>query len=129
MFLEAEQGGDFGGGFGEGESEFAIVHLLVGGHEEIEVEREIFGGGVEDDADGRAGDLVFATDVADGLGFHFDGLGVGGFPELAFFGGGGGDAIGAVEAGGECASGEEAGLEVRGVVAGEENGAKGEVRT
>ena len=88
MFLEAEEGGDFGGRLREGEGEFAIVHLLVGGHEEIEVEGEVFGGGVKDDADGGAGDLVFAADVGDDLGFHFDGVGAGGFPELAFFGGG-----------------------------------------
>ena len=88
MFLEAEEGGDFGGGFGEGEGEFAVVHLLVGGHEEVEVKREIFGRSVEDDADGGAGDLVFAADVADDLGFHFYSVGVGGFPELAFFSGG-----------------------------------------
>jgi len=39
LFLEAEEGGDFGGGFGEREREFAVVHLLLGGHEEIEIER------------------------------------------------------------------------------------------
>lgn len=88
LFSEAEEGGDFGGGFGEGESEFAVVHLLVGGHEEIEIEGEIFGGGVEDDADDGAGDFVFTTDVGDDLGFHFDGVGVSRFPELVFFGGG-----------------------------------------
>jgi hypothetical protein len=32
MFLEAEEGGDFGGGFSEREGEFAVIHLLVGGH-------------------------------------------------------------------------------------------------
>jgi hypothetical protein len=127
LFLEAEQGGDFGGGFGEGEGEFAVVHLLVGGHEEIEVEGEVFGSSVEDDADGGAGDLVFAADVADDLRFHFDGIGVGGFPESALFGGGGGDAVGAVKAGWASAGGEQARLKVWCVVAGEEDGAEGEV--
>jgi hypothetical protein len=88
LFLQAEESRDFGGGFREGESEFAIVHLLVGGHEEVEVEWKVFGSDIEDDADRGTGDLVFATDVADDMGFHFDGVGVGGFPELPFFGGG-----------------------------------------
>lgn len=70
---------------------------------------------------------MFAADVGDNLGFHFDGVGVSGFPEGVFFSGGGGDAIGAVKAGGASASGEEAGLEVWGGVAGEEDGAEGEV--
>lgn len=74
--LESEEGDDLGRRFGEGESHFAIVHLLVGGHQEIEVEGQIFGGGVEDDADGSAGDLVFAANVGDDFGFHFDGIGV-----------------------------------------------------
>ena len=87
MFLEAEEGGDFGGGFGEGEGEFAVVHLLVGGHEEVEVEGQIFRAGVEDDADDCARDLVFAADVRDDLRFHFDGVGASCFPELAFFSG------------------------------------------
>lgn len=76
MFLEAEQGGDFGGGFGEGKGELAVVHLLVGGHEKIEIEGKVFGGGVENDADRGARDLVFAAYVADDLRFHFDGVGV-----------------------------------------------------
>jgi len=70
---------------------------------------------------------VFAADVSDDLGFHFDGVGVGGFPETAFFGRGGGNAIGAVKTGGSCAGGDEPGLEVRGVVAVEQDGAEGEV--
>jgi len=86
--LEAEEGADFGGGFGEGEGEFAVIHLLIGGHEEVEVEGEVFGGGVEDDADGGARGLVFTADVGDDFGFHFDGVSVGGFPELTFLGGG-----------------------------------------
>ena len=88
MFLKAEESCDFGGGFGEGEGEFAIVHLLVGGHEEVEIERQVLRGGVEDDADRGAGDLVFAADVADDLRFHFDGVSVSGLPEGVFFGGG-----------------------------------------
>ena len=97
MFLEAEEGGDFGGGFGEGEGEFAVVHLLVSGHEEVEVEREVFGGGVKDDANGGAGDLVFAADVGNDLGFHFDGVGTGRAPECLLFFDGGGDAVRAMK--------------------------------
>ena len=85
--MKAEEGGDFRGGFGEGESEFAIVHLLVGGHEEVEIKGKVFRGGVEDNPDGGAGDLVFAADFADDLGFHFDGVGVSCFPQLALFSG------------------------------------------
>ncbi len=127
LFLEAQEGSNFRGRLGEGEGEFSVVHSLVGGHEKVEVEGEIFGGGVEDDADGGAGDLVFAADVGDDLGFHFDGIAVSGFPEGALFGGGGGDAVGAMETGGACAGGDEATFEVWGVVAGEEDGAEGEV--
>src|SRR5262249_25014027 len=85
------------------------------------------GGGIEDDADGGAWDLVFATNVADDFGFHFDSTGVSGFPKLAFFGGGGGDPVGAVEAAGEGARGDEAKLEAS-VVTAEKDGAEGEVR-
>jgi len=88
LFLEADEGGDFGGGLGEGEGELAVVQLLVGSHKEIEIERKIFRGGVQDDADGGAGYLVLAAEVADDLGFHFDGVDASCFPELAFFAGG-----------------------------------------
>src|SRR5438270_13940026 len=88
LFLEAEEGGDFGGGFGEGESEFAVIHLLVGGHEEIEIEGQVFGGDVEDDADGDARDSVFAAEARTDMGFHFDGVGMGALPASASSGGG-----------------------------------------
>lgn len=81
LFLEAEEGGDLGGGFGEGEGEFAVVHLLVRGHKYVEVQGKVFGGGVEDDADAGAGDLVFAADVGDDLRSHFNGVAVSGFPK------------------------------------------------
>jgi len=88
LFLKADEGGDFRGGFREGEGEFAVVHLLVGRHEAIKIKRKIFGGDVKDDANGCAWNLILSANLSDDLGFHFDSIGVGGIPELALFGGG-----------------------------------------
>jgi hypothetical protein len=84
---------DGGGHFSEAET----VHVI---EVAVEIEREVFVGGVGDDADGGAWDVCVGADAADGGGFHFDGVGAGFLVEGAFAVCGGDDAVGGVEGGG-----------------------------
>jgi hypothetical protein len=85
FLLEGEEFGEFEGGANEGPGEFAVVNFLRGGHEGVEVEREVFESGVGDDADGGAGDVAFAAVLADAFAFHLDSIGTHAAPEALFF--------------------------------------------
>jgi hypothetical protein len=110
---------DGGGHFGEAES----VHIV---EVTVEIEGQVFVGGVGDDADGGAWDVGVGADAADDGGFHFDGVGSGFLVERAFTVCGGDDAVGGME-GSRASSGLEQGVGQRKVIiCGEEDGAGGE---
>ena len=55
--LQPEKGTDFAGLPYQGQNEMGIIHPIMACHKVIEVQREVFLGGVEDDAYSRGGDL------------------------------------------------------------------------
>jgi hypothetical protein len=97
LLLEGEEFGEFPGRTDERPAQFAVMDFLGGAHQGVEVEGQVFVGGVGDDADGGARDVAFAAEFPDGFGFHFDGVQAGAAPEAEFFVHGDSHAAGAEE--------------------------------
>ena len=99
MALETEKVSDFARGKNQASGELGEVDAVIGREEAVEIEREVLVRGVGDDADGGAGNIFAEANLADGVGFHFDGVHAGDLPEFELFVRGAGDAVGAFEAG------------------------------
>src|SRR5438552_1299755 len=65
LALQTEHGGNFRGRGQERENELGVIERLLGGHEDVEVQREILVGGIGNDADGGAGNFMRAANRAD----------------------------------------------------------------
>jgi hypothetical protein len=117
LLLQPEERRDFLRRHEDRPREFGYVQLLVSGEELVEIERQVGVGGVQNHAHDGAGDLQFAAEGADDLGFHVHGIGAGGLPQRALLFHRGGYAFNAMKARGLGASGYQsrfpAGLLVR----------------
>ncbi len=92
MALEFHEFWNSAGATQHGPNQFRIIDPVFGGHERVEIEREILVGVIRDNTNSGAGNSKFFADGADNGGFHFDGVGTGFLPQVEFFFGGDSDA-------------------------------------